>query len=98
MTMTAANGATVLSQRRTADNKRVLLWSDGWLTDGMSFELRGGRLTPDLMWAVAGDLSLFTWAELTPALRAVKRHSKRKNPDLCPGMLRSVMAAALSST
>lgn len=60
----------VVASRTTFDGVRVYLHADGSLSCAMYF-LRG-RLPVSLMWRVAKDLCVYTWAELPQLLRDVR--------------------------
>lgn len=72
----------VIAKRTTADGKLVLFWSDGLVTFGMGFGIPGvgraryayarryDRQAADL---VAGDVELYTAAEVSQLVKAARR-------------------------
>lgn len=75
----------IVATRRTMDNIRIHLWSDGDVTGGLGITIDRGRALP--MAAARSFLetaTLFSWEEL-PALlkharKAIKHHQKH-NPN-----------------
>jgi hypothetical protein len=75
-----------MSQRRTADGKTVILWSDGLLTFGMGFGIPGvGRARSayarnrdtTIGWIVMDDVALYDAADVAALVAAARRaHAK----------------------
>lgn len=80
------NAPEIMAKRLTADGKTVLFWNDGAITSGMHDYVaypprRADRFDEALRaaWLVAGEVSLYDWAEL-PTLIKAAREAVRKAP------------------
>lgn len=75
----------VVAQRHTFDGVRLLFWSDGDVTSGLSYRIRGlPRLPLAAMWALAGQVGILTLAEAcdvaTELRDAARRAPRRERP------------------
>jgi|JI10StandDraft_1071094.scaffolds.fasta_scaffold06004_36 hypothetical protein len=99
-------GVSVLAKRRTHDNKTILLWADGQITQSFGIWLPGiaprkhttGKLPLADAWVVMDEVCLWDMSEvafLIKAARVIRSGTIHKIP-LSPGTLRS-LAAKLSN-
>ena len=77
-----------MARRTTADGKSVILWSDGTLTSGMGWHIKGSSHTArsayerkkniEAGWLLMGDVELYDYAEVpklvNAARKAVRQH------------------------
>ncbi len=87
--------ATQIATRHTADRIRILVWSDGSLTNGLGFSVRGGKLPASVLWRVVGDLALFDWTELPSVIRTAKKVARRKAQPATAADFRAELVQAL---
>lgn len=77
-----------IARRRTSDGYTVLVWADGTITDQVGQGFTRHRLELAAALVVAGELSLFTAAELPELIRAASKLARRGN--LTPGAVRAL--------
>ena len=67
----------IIASRKTADDKRIYLWSDGDLTWAFGHAVSGVRLPRDgdltVGWAVLGDVALYDAAEVPQLIKAAQK-------------------------
>lgn len=72
-----------MSRRVTADGKSVVLWSDGTITSGMGWHIRGSsraarsayerKKNIEAGWLLMGDVDLYDYAEVPKLFDAAKK-------------------------
>lgn len=79
-----------VARRRTADEKQVVLWSDGLVSGAMGFNLKGigaprsefeRRKALEAGWLVMGDVELYDYAEVPALVKAARRAVKQNSLD-----------------
>lgn len=83
----------IIMRRRSADNVSVVAWSSGEVGSRMQLQHRG-RLAPEVVSAIMGEVEIFDFRELPALIRAARELHRRGR--LNPGALRSRAIKILS--
>jgi hypothetical protein len=65
--------ANVIARRRTYDNKLILLWSDGDITNGHVGALLSRRVPADAAWLVMGEVCLYDLKEVKAMIQIARK-------------------------
>jgi hypothetical protein len=78
-----ASKPEVVAKRKTADGKRVVLWSDGSISGRMGYQLKGVPMTKNPLtprgvgWLFMSEVELYDSSELSKLYKAAKKVAKR---------------------
>lgn len=78
--MNSANN--ILSAKTTFDGVRVFVCADGDLCDGAGRGVSRARMSVQTAIVVAGEIAIFTWAELPAVVKAAAK-AERAGADAC---------------
>jgi len=70
--------AKVIAKRRTADNKPILLWSDGDITNGRVGQLISAKVPMPAAWLALDEVCLYDLSEAKALVRTARNAVKQK--------------------
>ena len=73
-----SNKPEVIARRRTYDDKLILLWSDGDITQGYVGALVSRRVPMDAAWLVMGEICLYDLAEAKRLVQVARQAVKQR--------------------